>query len=156
MYSLQANGKSLLKDDSIAGGLFITKSVLLSNTHEITLTNQCTNCAQEFTHLISVELTKNKSVKIQSDPSKKLIECNSYVGGDCLLDPENCIFEYVEMAHIPCYEELKFIKISNDTKKCPQLNCKYKCVRNLFTSDEECDKYCPYECSNKKCNLPNI
>lgn len=98
--------------------------MLLPLTNEIKLTNDCTNCSQEFTHLISLEISKSKSVKIQPNPEKTPIQCNSFSGGDCSVDPENCIFEYVEMGHIPCNEELKFIKITNDSVKCSNLNCK--------------------------------
>lgn len=117
------NKKSLLKDIPIAGGLFISKSAVVVTPGDIIISNECTDCADEWTHLISVELTKKAFIP-PVHPERQEMQCNSFSQGDCKDSPENCVFDYSDAASVPCIKELKMVKIMCNTNKCDKLLCK--------------------------------
>lgn len=71
---------------------------------------------------------------------KKEVAKNTYEEGDCLSNTMNCVFSENQLKDIKCSGVLVKISAKASNKN---LACKYKCMKKVFDSKEECADQCP-------------
>lgn len=129
----------------LAAGVFLPAITTINvSTGRIVLTSHCQDhekCSISWTHLISLEI-KSQPNADQSDqmlePQTKLT-LNSFEGGNCHQQPENCMFGLENLPADLCSDNLMLLKVPPNYPN-KDLICKFKCVKIKYETKEECSQ----------------
>lgn len=142
-----------MQHKTLAKGVFLPAITTLNvSTGRIVLTSHCLDhekCKIAWTHLISLEIkaqaNADTSEQLLGSPAK--LTLNSFEGGNCDQQPENCMFGQENLPAKLCSGDLMLLKIPPNFPN-KDLVCKFKCVKIKYETKEECSQYCPGICNS--------
>lgn len=100
-----------------------------------------------MTSLITVEVQPQLDGGAGGDegPRKIALSKNSFEGGDCMKESENCIFWPYEVSKANCSGNNMLLDIPGDNPH-KDLVCRLKCIATVFEKMEDCEDSCPLKC----------
>jgi len=155
--NLQVNGKYFAKDQHVAEDeIKVFEGVAESSNGFIVITQKCEEkCDHGSSKMNAVEIMpyEDKPKAKESKTPEKEVCGHSYVGGRCEKGPNvmHCLFDDPsEEVAGNCTGSLVIMNIPN-TYTCKDQIGKFKCVKKIYDTDDECKKYCVNNCNRNQC-----
>jgi hypothetical protein len=155
---LKINDKFFVKNQKIPPNkLKVYEGVVEAKNEYLTIESNCQkNCDHAMSKLNAIEIIPFKEKpnlpKIVSNEVK--LSCgHAYIGGRCDKGPDvlHCIFnDPSKQVATNCNGNLIIMNVP-DSYKCRDQIGKYKCVKRIYDTENECEKYCVQPCTRNQC-----
>jgi hypothetical protein len=155
---LKVNDKMFVNNQKIgAGKLKLFEGVVEAKNEYLTIESNCQeNCEYAMAKLNALEIIPYKEKpnlpKVVSNEVK--LNCgHAYIGGRCDKGPDvlHCLFnDPSKEVATNCNGNLIIMNVP-DSYKCRDQVGKYKCVKKIYDSADECKKYCVQGCKSNQC-----